>query len=210
MVLPISIINICAESLEWASQDPQHKLNPIRRLAIYDSFRCEGEDIGSRCFQGLQIITAQHVLPIWKKTEDNNSLAESLIQLAQQVFNHEQRPENLKEELQKIWVEMDWADMSSAYPERAFAALCSAFETLRILINGFERWDDRGLGQENEEDTDDELYQWGNDSARWASIAEAGWLMDTSPSEDKNRLKFWEWWLTEAVPQAWKLAQTSF
>jgi hypothetical protein len=28
--------------------------------------------------------------------------------------------------------------------------------------------------------------------------------------DDRKRLEFWEWWLTEAIPQAWDLGQDSY
>jgi hypothetical protein len=34
-------------------------------------------------------------------------------------------------------------------------------------------------------------------------------INDLENFDPQKRLEFWEWWLTEAIPQAWELAQQS-
>jgi hypothetical protein len=54
--------------------------------------------------------------------------------------------------------------------------------------------------------TDDELPTEILDGTGSAMLAYAGGNI-LGPVDTQKRLEFWEWWLTEAIPQAWQLAQ---
>ena len=51
-------------------------------------------------------------------------------------------------------------------------------------------------------DTDQDIDPWSHDVAGWAVEAQAGatWEDDC---DSLKRLAFWDWWLTEAINEAW-------
>jgi hypothetical protein len=61
--------------------------------------------------------------------------------------------------------------------------------------------------EEIDEEADADIDPWSSDTARWAVNSYAGGGSD----EDSNlakRKEFWEWWLREAIPAAWKAGYT--
>jgi hypothetical protein len=201
MKLPLQTQYLIGQSLELIRNDPEHKLGPLQRIPIYESFYTEENNYGNTAFLRLQLITAYHVLPIWKEAQAENPLTEDLLKMAKQVLLQEVDKEAFKDKFQEIWVDLDWAEAESTYPHAVFAVVAAVFETLRIMLEGFDSWKEWEL---SENDIEDDLAVWGNDSATWASNACAGWIMDTDAAHSQKRLEFWEWWLAEAIPQAWE------
>jgi hypothetical protein len=201
MKLPLQTQYLIEQALELVRHDPQHKLGPLQRIPIYESFNSEENGYGDTAFLRLQLITAYHILPIWKEAQADNPLAEDLLKMAKQILQKEVDKEIFTDRLQEIWVDLEIAEINSTYSEKAFAAVSAAFETLHIILKGFDNWKEWKFC---DDDTDDDLGMWGNDSASWASNAWAGWIMDMDAAHSQKRLEFWEWWLTEAIPQAWE------
>ncbi len=48
-----------------------------------------------------------------------------------------------------------------------------------------------------------------NEPGHWRSFSNNLSLLPSLEIDVQKRLEFWEWWLTEAIPQAWELAQQS-
>jgi hypothetical protein len=51
--------------------------------------------------------------------------------------------------------------------------------------------------------SDEDLSPYYMDASYLSSVAAAGGFPSQKEADPAKRLEFWEWWLSEAVPQAW-------
>lgn len=199
-MIPLSLEQLLAASMEAIGAHPQHALLPIRRRAIYAALGPLGDPQAFQRRERLDIITAQHVLPLWHEERPTDDRAEHLLALVQTIMDDQVDMQAAQEDVEAIW---RWLteDDGGRYEKlstpvyyalgAAIAAAVAALEGNPLLTMRLD---------ENETDANIDLAS--SDCAKWAANAVAGpvWKPD---SDSAKRLEFWTWWLTEAVPAAW-------
>lgn len=224
MLLPSAIhdhINTCLGAMR---QHPEHHLPPHLRLALYRALDTTLHPPPTlNIIRGqLALRTAQFVLPIWQQVlpiwpdipddwPDPNMRAQRLIATLEGLFTGVVTLEQAWDEandqcyaLSNLYEE--FTEYRSEYPESVtlaqyyacHTALLALFEALNQDL--FARLPAQGYP------TDDTLTDQFCDCA--ASAARAYVSDPNMRGGDIHRRRiFWEWWLMEAVPQAWEYAQ---
>ncbi len=162
---------------------------------------------------GLAILTAKHVSPIWDKAWlqlppefKNVATPNQILEIAQNILD---RKIEINEKLFELCADFEiglnieeWVtyDVASTYS--------AAYYTLHLILFG-------GQNLKHTFSFDTEIASLCPD---FASEALKGYsAIDKNPPgegfaeemvefDPQRRLEFWEWWLTEAIPQAWNLA----
>ena len=210
MELPMTLRNKLNQASQILHSNNEYQIKPITRLNIYAAFAEFENKLAKIWLTRLEILTAKRVLPLWQEALPNIQLPEQVLDLAEQVLDGFLDFEtacnaNILDELYQL-LGGDLEDEVPATVEFAGESAYCAFVNIRhqpfqdLLVD--------------EKLTDDKFYsQLGGDAASSAVKAFAGVVIDgywVKKSDPQKRLEFWEWWLTEAIPQAWELAQSSY
>lgn len=183
--------------------------------------------LADKAFGWLAILTAQKVLPIWLQTVDleepesdgNGDNPAQMLEVAAGVLTKTvEANEAFKQLCGRFYDGIGILEQTTA--EKVYCACAAAYDALEVTLMGIE-----GLGfWANKIPIKDEEISYGQRD--FAAMAVRAYI-----STDKNkpgvwwnkysrfrsnyqplrfdpekRLKFWEWWLTEAIPQAWEKA----
>jgi hypothetical protein len=197
---------------------------PIRRLAIYNAFGSQSDLQGQRVRAYLALITARRVLPLWQAAFPSDDMPERMLALAEAVIRGTVDTQVAAREMAEAWYHNPQSGDSGEYAlwhtycagEAALNAVSEALSKNpladRIQDYTSATNKDPTYIKDAETITDDDLVYGVTDAASSAATAYAGridggdgYLID-SPSHPEKRREFWEWWLTEAIPQAWELA----
>jgi hypothetical protein len=200
------------EAIERASstmlEDERHDLLPIYRRRIYTAIG-PWENVQARQVRiRLDLLSARYVLFIWQKYRPSDTWPEQLISVAEGVlagtvdqvvaarkaneaqFQLDEALPTLVEELE-VGEEEPLGALSAALVALRWAAGITAFDVIEIA----------------EQETDREIDPLFSDSAGWAAIAYAKAAWEPGSNSEKRK-EFWQWWLKEAVPQAWRKSTT--
>lgn len=166
----------------------------------------------------LQYLTAKYVLPVWDKGTNGMMFSGEIDPMGQILETVKGLLESKVDPIKAnelyigdYYYELDTATWNASYG--GWLALSAAYKALGNVLGTppFYRVSDFVL-----KDVDEYKIPFSNDSAFDAVGAYS--VMDDDPPEvwikmhflntefkfeKQKRLKFWEWWLTEAVPAAW-------
>jgi len=224
-----------SESLRELRLDPDHQLSASRRLSIYQALcpafpaldltrnyynafvatSCPSISIEHRRYGYLGILTAQHVLPIWDRSVKpaDRWMPRKMLAFAEDVLKGIKKPS----EVNGFYLEdfHHFLDMQFEVKYDAWCALRASYDALGMCLGAppFTRCYDLDKNKFVLSD---------NDAAQFAVVAYS--IVDDSEPGDwrthfrktrnkewifdfEKRLEFWEWWLTEAVPAAWRMAE---
>jgi hypothetical protein len=214
------------------SQHPEHQLLPVQRLEIYHLLEPSPSDDTSIRYVGgrLAIASARYVLPIWQQArpiwgdeepaidwEDDppnypltDALPEWMIQRAEGVLQGEVPIKLAGADMGDLWsvygnLLEEITAQRTDIPEEAWYAFAAAYHGfLETNLAPF------AYDMPNDTMTDRDLARGKGrlDGAAAAMFAYVGVGPDILDVATK-RLAFWEWWLTEAIPNAWEAAQSS-
>jgi hypothetical protein len=201
-------------ALNEVRTDPEHALSPARRYAIYQAIGPNNDARAVRVRGYLAVAAARRVLDLWErwaKPQEEDWDAEvpaRLITMSERVLSGAGDAAAFTKDASDYWyvagnVLDDAVEYGNVPFEAAFAfnaAVICANETPGAQLRGrVPRTLDRPDESEN-------FIEGQRDTASAAVMAEAGaeW---TGRSDPEARLRFWEWWLLEAVPTAWTQAQ---
>lgn len=205
--LPPHLTHELKAAYESMVNHPQFDVTIGHRYAIY---RAMGDTLPSipkedrtshlrRTLLGL--ITVQHVLPIWEQALPTNLLPHRAIK---EVITALENPLLLEGNFPSVnyWDECEALEyeLSEKGIDTKFTGVgVSAFKCIQTLF------DDIPYPVEIVDYTvttfDNDFYEF--DGAEWAVVSYGGgaWLRGDS----RKRREFWEWWLTVAVPQSFRL-----
>jgi|GEM_PF-2552490 len=135
---------------------------------------------------------------------NDKELPEKLINLAEGYLNEGIEPRTAREELSKvenlISATEGWGNLPQDQID-AYYARNTAIDTLNFVVNGV-------LNLRITEKTKDWVPY---DATEAAAAAVSGVTFEPHKKGGlEERMEFWEWWLTEAIPQAWELAEKDF
>jgi hypothetical protein len=226
--LPTEVKQVINSALSDVDTEPKHRLSHQRRLEIYNIIKASSSSNNQRVTQWLAAITAQRVLPLFQQEFPDDTLPEELINTAIGVLQGKidnTAAKNIQDQGYQAsgasWgydeEEITWnAELAGS---AAYHALMESRgqEPLEHLDMIFEigvvsmlsgNWvneypEPKGADQF----TDENLCEFPNcDTAGIAAVAFS--CHPGGPICDALKLKeFWTWWLTEAIPRAWEIAQ---
>ena len=207
----MSMPSILQQKIEKAKvalhSHPQLDLNLGYRQGIWVALEFNGEaksiKLGHKRRTVLAIITASRVLNIWENIWWQDGTPHSLIGTTQLLLAKKIEQSQARAYRNEMWAKLE--NMASA-PEyqgfeyqKAIAAGLSAISALSTALDD-EAFDREGIDEELT-DADTDAYE--SDSSFWAAIAHAGATWEAE-GDRKKREEFWQWWLTEAVKNAWR------
>lgn len=211
MTLPRTLQILIAEALESVRRHPQHDLTLGYRQAIwaafgpaldtYQTYGSEAALVGHQRRVFLAVLTVRHVLPIWLNVWPNNQSPRRLLTHVEQVMKGKMSKDMALDVINRWWDVVDELGARSqnmavtvgfaALQALATAAVDEMFEPDEIDVNL----------------TDSEEFD-NNDASFYAAVAYANgpiWKIAANAKPDSaKRGQFWQWWLTEAVPAAYK------
>lgn len=206
--------SLIQECLKVITQDTNHYLQPFYRQKIYKAFgpanrRDNVENpltltFADKVFSWLAILAARYVLPIWQQPFPQDNLPQHLLATAEGVLKGTVQVQIAEKLADATWeqLEREGTEGERLYPyPAAFFVAVAANEALFTAL-GLDRWHDVEI-RENENESD--LDPWTSDSAKYSCAAFAGGIWGETFDSQKS-FEFWEWWLIEAIPQAWQLA----
>jgi len=177
-----------------------------------------------RRYGHLGILTAEYVLPIWDSqtrslSEDDelNNAPRRILIVAQQVLTGALDPVTANGfYLQDFYYLTDSASFVCSY--RACLVLDAAYQALGMALGVAPFY---GVAESSLMRLEEGKVPINNDAA-FAAMSAYSLLDDHPPGtwleayfsnkdifhlDSQKRWKFWKWWLTEAVPAAWKMAK---
>jgi hypothetical protein len=226
--LPKEIQELVNSALAEVNSDPLHRLAPQRRQQIYVAFKANANPVGRRACGWLAVITAKKVLPLFQQEFPEDKLPQDLIDTAIGVMQGRVDDATADDILDEgyhasgnAWgydeTEITWnADLggSAAYHALKEARGQEPFDNLEreyklgvVSVPSREWVDKYPQPTKGDQFTDEDLCQTENsDTAAVAAVAFA--CQPDGPLCDPSKLQeFWTWWLTAAIPEAWKTAQ---
>lgn len=198
---------------EHISSELFYNVTAKNRKAIYDFIKTsEPGFLGVQMMNWLNILTVKKVLPIFSDFYPSDSLPNELIEtslgIVQKTENDFATVEMLEDAAENM-AGHSWGYNNMGWKPRLVAN--AAYYSLRE-IRGFVPFSHSSNFNKNSNKiwTDDELcLRLDNDAITASAVA---WACINSSEKliyEKAELhEFWEWWLTEAVPQAWELAHS--
>jgi hypothetical protein len=188
--------------------NPQHALKPFHRRGIYSAFGPLSDVRTRRVRTSLDLLTTKWVLPIWQVERPDDPWPDHLLRMTEGVLFGEISLEEARVEGDNAWNRLESLEASEGLPEdisishSALGVLETAIEAL-LEASGRYSFDSALISSRH---TDADIDPWTHDTVLCAVTAYAGGVWD--PASDPNKRKeFWEWWLLEAIPEAWHRAQ---
>lgn len=207
MSLTQSLKKIVEKALEAVHSHRQHDLNLGFRQAIWAEFGPHLKESRSKDKVGhqrrtiLAIITARHVLPVWECVWPKNDTPHRILEETEKVLKGTLKfsLKEGRERLQDLWTWLDNMEVSNVQLD-AFNVGFSAVKAFAVALED-ELFDPKDIDY-NRTDIDVDAYD--ADSSYYAAAAYANGSIWESESDASKRKEFWEWWLQEAVPEAWR------
>lgn len=139
------------------------------------------------------------MLPLWERAFPNDNGPHTWLKAARDVMTGQCGAANFQKMREEGWAHCDDLVYEHQELQNTVAVGYAALQVLRIAL-----WDN--LYPESHLVTDlseDECDPEDTDCAFCAACAWAGGTKWDETSSAEQRLAFWRWWLTEAVPAAW-------
>ena len=207
MSIPIILQQKIEKARADLQEDSQFDLNLGYRQAIWAAFDFNGEitsiKLGHKRRTMLAIITATRVLDVWENIWWQDDTPHCLLGAARLTIAQKLEHTQARAYRNEIWTKLE--NMASEPNHQGFdrqKAIAVGLSAISALSTAL---DDEAFDREriDEDLTDADIDAYENDSSFWAAIAYAGATWDADGDRNK-RGEFWQWWLTEAVTNAWR------
>lgn len=233
MEFPTELNHAINQAFVIMLEDPFHNLIPKYRVPIYKAIETLDEAVAIKFRTWLAILTARKVASNWLEEMPRDKSFQNILDLTEKLALGTLNLNETSKERDNFYYIAGNAD-ENVEDGKALAAIRTAYSALRAA-SGYIPFSDFSTKQ-IEEDLPDELIGgvWA-DAASSAIIAYSGSAYNTDILYEKDfalindnselgailmnhpnvdfdpeiRKEFWEWWLIEAIPQAWELAQQS-
>jgi len=206
--LPSGLAQAIESAYAAMERHPEHMLLPVYRQAIYRAIDPYNDAPGHWMLARLALLSAWHVLPIWRRKRPDDPTPERLLATAEGMMA---RPwdQTLNEAVaeDEAIVEQAWDWLTSLKMEHSAGFAAHAAVIALFSVRG--TWPGvpgRGFLEGvfiGEEDMDDKFFDPGiSDAAMFAvsAYADPRWDREYDPAKS---YEFWTWWLREAIPAAW-------
>jgi len=164
----------------------------------------------------LAVVTAQKVAHFWDENEENKDIVNEILQTAENVLLGRA---DLEEAYRKLCNDFNWPlelstnlNAGCAYRE-AYFSLCTILDD---MIDYFEQSYPEYYGEIHIDDVVGVVGMFATLAVKAYSavyidpksiVIANNETMVYVEFDPQKRLEFWEWWLMEAIPQAWELAE---
>lgn len=212
-------------------QTPKYTLLPKYRFSLYKLIASLDAPIDIKLYGWLDMFTAKRVSPIWEQALPGDNFVFRMLDVAEGLLTGKLSYKETEEERNFFY----YASGSEMYNEnisnRPRAAKEAAYIALKTVC-GVVPFGNFDIEQIERGFPDEIIIELGEtDVAAPAVLAYSGFdtdfdydegegdnnnFIDSNPNmnvsskfDPDKRREFWEWWLKEAIPQAWELAQQS-
>lgn len=193
------------QALTFVRDDPRHDLNPGYRQAVFAAFGPRRdtmpdfppETVPHQRRAILAILSIEKVLPTWVAAAHGNTLPQDLMRHAREELLGLGEREKLEQEVSDALGYLDAAAFATG--DVAIFVGFAAARALGVALLD-EPFDAKHI---NYEVRNADRDPWSTDTAEFAACAAANGAAWDASSDPTKRLAFWEWWLRDAIPQAW-------
>ena len=213
MELPDELQNAVEKAYSALNHKPGTWISPYYRKNIYNILNSIDENIGYKASAWLSILAARYSLAKWQESCNNiewkseKDKPEYYLYLAKRVLAETLDPSKVInrldafEQATKTIYNGDW----DRYYISIMAQAC--FVALRVSL-GKDSFLDIELTKKT---IDPNGYEVLRPNPYWdtAFYAASAYSLNFQDHNETVAHEFWEWWLTEAIPQAWDLARRS-
>lgn len=215
MKLPKQTQKLIDHYLEEVRLDPQHNIKASDRFKLYESF---GPTFVDQVLGWLAVITVKKVLYVWERVKEQVDADPNLLTTPQEII--ETCEKLLSNSINIDSVRDNYSDYNTGLGIQHIVTFDvansykAAYGALELIMFGSR------IVNPSFKSNNGEVYDSNADFAERAIAAYAS--IDPNPPGDfwdagisslsfdlLRRLEFWQWWLTEAIPQAWELASQS-
>ena len=173
-------------ALKAVESDPNKHLRLGWRQKIW-------ADLDRRQRIALAVIGVRHVLPLWQQRYPDSDIPDVALSTIDAIVQGGEV--DASDTFDELWEAVVHLSVEQPFPEVAVG-----FAAVQALSTAMydESFDPDDLDTEREDGDDPESF----DSAYYAAVAAAHGQPADPKSNAELRLKFWRWWLTEAVEQS--------
>jgi hypothetical protein len=206
--LPESIQTLIDTTLAAVQSHAQHEMDPLHRRAIYQAFASTDAPTTPRW---SAVLTAQRLLPRFQQHYSDDTLPQELLALALKlVYGEEVDPATVETILDRGYhaSAAAWGNDEREIPWPVWLAGNTAYHALNEAVGHppLSILPDYYKGDVVTPWNDKDLCEHGLcDTAGAAAIASASDRYGQTIDPTKQ-LEFWTWWLTEAMPTAYRSA----
>ena len=226
--LPEELQLLVNTALAEVDTNLQHRLAPQRRRQIYDAFKASTDPLGQRARGWLAVITARRVLPLFQQEFPEDTLPQDLLNAAASVLQgrvNDATADDIQDQgyhaSGNAWgydeTEITWnADLAGcatyhalkeARGQEPFGNLDKLFKLGVVSWPSGESVSEYSQPIGADQFTDEDLCQIENSDTAAAAAVAFACEPDGPPCDSSKFQEFWTWWLTVAIPEAWKTAQ---
>jgi hypothetical protein len=204
LILPTQLRDTLKAASLTLESDSRGHLPVPERLAIwkllgdYSDKNAKVPTTGDLRRAELALIAAADVIHIWNSTFDNPTF-DSLLEMCFKYLSNR----SVAQEIDKRRRELTEHLQDLEFEEGQISALFAAESVLAAatLVLGSRTFDPYAI-EPTTQDVELDSDRW--DSAYFAAAAYAGGLLGDPQSSASKRKEFWQWYLTDAVPEAWR------
>jgi hypothetical protein len=208
--------------LQQVDEDGAHNLALTERYKLYRLIDSLDNPEPIRVVRGwLGVLAARRVLPIWQAKAsywegmeeqfeiDIKILPDLILEVNENVLKNKINIEQARKKLNFYHpivssVGEEVVEYNEEGPKEVMCVVDAAYDALWQTVGRHAFQNLKRLEHLN----DDELPTEKLDAAGSAMLAYAGGNI-IGPADIQKRYEFWNWWLTEAISQAWELARNS-
>ena len=220
LMLPDMIQKSIEQMLLKTHQNSYHDLLPKERLIFYNFVQeLSDQTIATTFFKWLSFLSASQVKFVWDESMLDNNFVSEILKTVEGILL---KRLDLVDTTDRR--ELFYNAVGGIYEEtapRPRAAMEAAYLSLQLVSNA-KSFQDYNIKEIERGFSDEIIISIGDfDVETFAVLAYSGFNYDFEYREDdsdnnmsnfdsQKRLEFWKWWLTEAIPQAWELAQETY
>jgi hypothetical protein len=201
MDIPQSLKNLIENATEAVYNHPKNDLNLGYRQAIWAEFGPLGDESGLKKRTVLAKLTIEKVFPMWKSAFPDDNTPRKISKEVDQILDGSLSfsPEDASEHVRGFW---EWIEDIEASDDE-LTALNVGFGFVKLITTALfdELFDSKNIDYDC---TDADVDSYDSDCSYYAAAAYSNGTVWDEDSDASKRKKFWEWWLKEAVPEAWK------
>ena len=199
MLLPPPLQTSISDAMEAVRDHPQHQLAGSRRRDIYTAMGPFSQPMSIRARRWLAILSAWRVAPLFRAALPDETIFQRCINLAMQVALGTLRVTSpdvyVADDEAYLWwcswsiPHIPWQAEMAQYAARNALLEVEGYRPEQFLV---EEWlPDRDLEQED---------------AAGAAAMTTACISFAEPPKPVCLRMFWEWWLKDAIPEAWRAA----
>lgn len=198
--MPLAVQQAVASAQAAMLQHPQQTVPPFFRKAIYDAIGSQRQGRAYRVRTRLNLYAAEHVLPVWQQEMSTDTTILRMLDLIRKLLDGAIDVDTARKSAGEAY---EWHEKLGSHPEIGARAYCAAAAAIQAVFEATGRdpleYTPPADAADFEVDYGPDF--WSTDAASFAAAAYAGRL-GYPDSDSLQRRGFWQWWLTEAIPQA--------